>query len=126
MKLVNKRDERDSARKVSTAGFVIGGIGAAVGIFGGVMYWRGKKQADDAPVASFQIVPVLAPETQGLGIVGQFLARSDKGRAVPEPARSPGNAPAPFILPTCAPSRARSPVHARSRSRSPGLQRARS
>lgn len=71
-KLVNKRDERDSARNLSTGGFVVMGVGAAVGLFGGIMWYRAKKQSQDSTAASLQVVPLLAPETQGVGLVGRF------------------------------------------------------
>lgn len=71
-KLVDKRKERDDARNVSTVGFVVGGIGAAVGLFGGFMYYRAKKANEDTPTARIQVVPMLAPETQGIGVIGRF------------------------------------------------------
>jgi hypothetical protein len=70
-KLVNKRDERDSAQKTATTGFVIGGIGAAVGIFGGVMYLRAKK-AQSESAASLQLAPIISPTTQGFALTGHF------------------------------------------------------
>jgi hypothetical protein len=70
-KLVTKRDERDSAQKAATTGFVIGGIGAAVGIFGGVMYLRAKK-AQSESAASLQLAPIVSPSTQGLSLIGRF------------------------------------------------------
>jgi hypothetical protein len=69
-KLITKRDERDSAKSTSTAMFVVGGVGAAVGIFGGVMYLRAKKSQSDS--ASFQLAPMIGEGTQGLSVLGRF------------------------------------------------------
>ena len=67
-KLVTKKDERDSAKSTATAGFVVGGVGAAVGVFGAFMYWR----ATSATTAAWQVLPVVTPDTQGMALTGRF------------------------------------------------------